>query len=69
MENKEALYEIKIEGQIDRRRLKWFEGMEMVQDSDGNTLLTGRISDQAALAGILNRIMDVGIHLISVRQI
>ena len=69
MGNKEALYEIKIKGQIDRRRLKWFEGMEMVQDSDGNTLLTGHILDQAALAGILNRIMDVGIHLISVKQI
>jgi len=46
-----------------------FEGLEMVQGPDGETVLTGPVSDQAALHGILNRIRDLGVPLLTVRQL
>ncbi|MBN1135512.1 MAG: hypothetical protein JXM73_02960 [Anaerolineae bacterium] len=46
-----------------------FEGLEMVQGPDGETVLTGPVTDQAALHGILNRIRDLGVPLLSVRRL
>jgi hypothetical protein len=63
------LYEIRFKGHLNRRRAQMFEGLEMVQGSDGETVLTGPVLDQAALHGILIRIRDLGVPLLSVRRL
>jgi len=62
-------YEIRFKGHLNRRRAQMFERLEMIQDPDGNTVLTGPVADQAALHGILGRIRDLGLPLLSVRRI
>lgn len=63
------IYEIRFEGHLDRCRAQMFEGLDMVQEPGGDTVLTGPVIDQAALHGILNRIRDLGVPLLSVRQL
>ena len=63
------LYEIRFKGHLNRRRAQMFEGLEMVQGPDGETVLTGPVLDQAALHGILIRIRDLGVPLLSVRRL
>jgi hypothetical protein len=63
------VYEIRFKGYLNRRRAQMFEGLEMVQGPDGETVLTGPVTDQAALYGILNRICDLGVPLLSVRRL
>lgn len=48
---------------------EWFEGLTITPDEDGNTLLSGPVVDQAALYGILKKIRDLGIPLLSVNSI
>ncbi len=62
------VYEIRIKGHLDERYLRWFEGLELEQLPEGETRLTGRM-DQPALHGVLNRIRDLNMPLILVRQI
>ena len=63
------LYEIRFKGHLSAYRAQIFEGLEMVQAPDGETVLTGPVIDQAALHGVLNRIRDLGLPLLSVRQL
>jgi hypothetical protein len=63
-----ALYQIKIQGRIDYKWSAWFEEMTIVSQSDGTTLLTGSMKDQAALHGVLARIRDLNLVLISVTR-
>jgi hypothetical protein len=63
------LYEIRFKGYLNRRRAQMFEGLEMVQGPGGETVLTGPVTDQAALHGILNRIRDLGVPLLSVKRL
>ncbi|MEC5180539.1 hypothetical protein [Arthrobacter sp. CG_A4] len=60
-------YEIRFEGQLDQRWSDWFEGFTLINDSGGNTILTGPVIDQAALHGLLRRVGDLGVTLISVK--
>ena len=60
------MHQIRIQGQLDQRWSEWFEGFTLVVDGDGNTILTGSVVDQAALHGLLRRIGDLGVTLISV---
>ncbi len=62
-----AHYEIRVEGVLDQRWTAWFEGLEIGCD-DSQTVISGRVADQAALHGVLNRICDLGLVLISVRR-
>lgn len=64
-----AYYEIRFQGHLGERRARWFEGMEISQIDNGDTLLRGPLPDQSALHGMLNRIRDLGLVLVSVRQI
>jgi hypothetical protein len=61
------LYEIRFEGYLSSYRAQVFEGLEMIQGPGGETVLTGPVIDQAALHGILNRIRDLGVPLLSVK--
>lgn len=63
------LYEIRIEGQLDDRWQDWFDGWTVTRQADGTTLLSGPVSDQPALYGILRRVRDLGLPLISVTQL
>jgi hypothetical protein len=63
------LYEIRFEGHLSAYRAQMFEGLEMVQGPGGETVLTGPVIDQAALHGILNRIRDLGVPLLSVKRL
>lgn len=59
-------YTITIEGHLDAGWQEWFDDLSLMPTEDGNTQLCGVITDQAALYGILRRINNLGIHLISV---
>ena len=63
------MYEIRFWGHLDLRRAEMFEGLEMVREPGGETVLTGPVLDQAALHGILSRIRDLGVPLLSVMQL
>jgi len=63
------LYEIRIKGHLDDRWTYWFEGLTITLKEDGDTLLIGPVVDQAALHGLLNKVRDLGIPLLSVNRI
>jgi hypothetical protein len=62
-------YQIRIEGHLDQQWTDWFEGLTITLEEDGNTLLTGPVFDQAALHGLLKKIRDLGIVLVSVNRV
>ena len=62
-------YIIQIKGHLDARWRNRFEGMTIMLEEDGNTLLTGPVADQAALHGLLKKVRDLGTPLISVAQV
>jgi hypothetical protein len=61
-------YEIRIQGRLDSRWSARFAGMTLTT-GDGHTLLTGPVVDQAALHGLLHQLRDIGLPLVSVRQV
>ena len=62
-------YEIRLKGRLDARWATWFDGLSLSHESDGTTVLTGPVTDQAALHGLLSKVRDLGLPLISVTQI
>lgn len=62
-------YEIIVQGHIDSRRARWLDGLTAEHLPSGATRLTGPIYDQAALHGILARIRDLGLTLVSIKQL
>jgi hypothetical protein len=61
-------YEIRLTGHLDRRWVARFDGLAMRHEADGTTVLSGPIADQAALHGLLQRVRDLGIPLVSVTR-
>lgn len=59
-------YEIRVQGRIDDRWAAWLEDMALDSEPDGVTVLRGPVADQAALHGLLARLRDIGVPLISV---
>ena len=59
-------YEIRVRGQLDSHWSAWFEGLTLTPLENGETLIAGPIQDQAALHGILAKIRDLGLQLVSV---
>jgi hypothetical protein len=62
-------YEIRVKGHLDRRWAAWFDGMTLTNENDGTTSIHGPVIDQAALHGLLHRLRDTGLPLISVTQL
>ncbi len=69
MENIPFVYEIKVEGLVDDLWAEWFNGMAITYVNNVETILVGELQDQSALHGVLERIRDLGLNLISVRRI
>ncbi len=62
-------YEICVQGQLDPDWAEWFDNFTLTHRPEGVTVLTGPVADQAALHGILNRIRNLGVTLLSVNQV
>ena len=61
-----GIYEIRIKGHLADRWVYWFEGLTITLEEGGNTLLTGPVVDQSALHGLLRKVRDLGMPLLSV---
>jgi hypothetical protein len=64
-----ARYEIRLKGHLDSRWSAWCGGMSLTTESDGTTTIHGPVIDQAALHGLLQKLRDTGLPLISVTQL
>ncbi len=64
-----GLWEIRIKGHLDSRWAGWFGGLTITLKEDGDTLLTGPVVDQAALHGLLRKVRDLGLPLLSVNRV
>jgi hypothetical protein len=62
-------YAIRIKGHLDQRWADWFAGLTFTHDSDGTTQLEGPLADQAALHGVLNKLRDLALPIISVQSL
>ena len=59
-------YEIRLNGHLDGRWAAWFDGLSLSREADGTTIIHGPIADQAALHGLLQKVRDTGLPLVSV---
>ena len=59
-------YEIRLQGHLDARWTAWFDGLDLRRESDGTTVISGPIADQAALHGLLQKVRDTGLPLVAV---
>ena len=64
-----GLYEIRLRGHLDGRWAGWFGNMDITLKDNGDTILTGPVVDQAALHGLLKKVRDLGLPLISVNHV
>ncbi len=67
--NQPIVYQIRIKGHLDREWTDWFDGLTITLEEDGDTLLTGSVVDQAALHGLLKKVRDLGLPLVSISPI
>jgi hypothetical protein len=63
------LYEIRVKGHLGPRWAAWFDGLSITEGEDGTTALRGPVVDQAALHGLLQKLRDLGIPLVSLTQL
>ena len=67
--DKQGVYEIRVKGILDRKWSDWFDGFTITPQGNDETLLTGPVADQAALHGLLAKIRDLGLPLLSVKRL
>ncbi len=63
------VYQIRIKGHLGPHWTGWFEGLTITQEDSGDTQLTGPVADQAALHGLLIKVRDLGVPLLSVNRV
>jgi hypothetical protein len=63
-----AGYEFRVQGVLEARWSAWFEGLQLSSDQHGQTTIAGPVTDQAALHGLLAKLRDLGLELLSVRR-
>jgi hypothetical protein len=63
------VYQIRIKGHLGHQWTDWFEGLTITLEDDGETLLTGPVVDDAALHGLLKKVRDLGMPLLSVNRV
>jgi hypothetical protein len=66
---KVSFYRIRVKGHLDERWSEWFDGLEITNLENGEAMLYGEIVDQAALHGVLNKVRDLNLPLISVTSV
>jgi hypothetical protein len=64
-----TIYEIRVRGHLDQRWSAWFAGLAITYDTDDNTVLRGPLVDEAALHGVLIKVRDLALPLLSVNQV
>jgi hypothetical protein len=62
-------YEIRVKGHLGPHWAAWFDGLSLVNEDDGITVIRGELADQAALHGVLHKLRDIGIPLVSLTQL
>jgi hypothetical protein len=62
-------YEIRLKGHLEARWVAWFDGLTLARETDGTTVIAVAIVDQAALHGLLQKVRDIGLPLVSVLRI
>ncbi len=62
-------YEIRVKGHLDSHWASWFDGISLTSLANGDTVLSGVLPDQSALQGVILRILDLGLPLLSVRRV
>jgi hypothetical protein len=62
-------YEIRLKGHLAPRWAAWFDGLSLSIEDDGTTIISGLVADQAALHGLLHRVRDIGLPLVSVTRV
>lgn len=67
--NDVMMYQIRLQGHLGRQWTAWFEGMRITLEDNGDTLITGSVADQSALHGLLKKVRDLGMPLLSVISI
>jgi hypothetical protein len=67
--NQPLIYQIRIKGHLGHQWTDWFEGLTITLEDNGETLLTGPVVDQAALHGLLKKVRDLGLPLLSVNRV
>jgi len=63
------VYQIRIKGHLDSQWTDWFGGMTITLEDNGDTVLTGKVIDQAALYGLIKKVRDLGMSLVSVNRV
>ena len=64
-----TVYEIRVKGHLDPHWSAWFGGLKVINEANGDTVLMGEVVDQAALHGLLSKVQDLQLTLLSVRSI
>ena len=67
--NETQVYEIRVKGHLDDEWSEWLGGLSIALEEDGDSVLTGPVTDQAALHGLLLKIHDMGLPLISFQRV
>ena len=74
MSNKQSaeqpmIYQIRVKGHLSPQWMDWFDGLTITLEEDGNTRLTGPVVDQSALHGLLKKVRDLGLPLLSINSV
>ncbi len=67
--SRSTYYEIRVEGQLDHSWSEWFDGLNVTPQANGETLIAGSVPDQAVLQGILTKLFNLRLPIVSVRRI